>query len=46
MEREAIKILDKYQATFDMGGEYRYVYASHDMLAKVWGLGHLAEMKI
>ena len=28
-------ILDKYTETFDMGGDYRHVYASHDMLAEV-----------
>jgi hypothetical protein len=37
MEKEVISILDKYQGTFDMGGEYSYVYTSHEMLQKVYG---------
>ena len=36
MEKEVISILDKYEGTFDMGGEYSYVYTSHEMLQKVW----------
>jgi hypothetical protein len=35
MEKEVMGILDKYTETFDMGGDYRHVYASHDMLAEV-----------